>query len=128
MNLKAIKTKTQENIITTIKSMVGESVNVQASYDFEHETVTVLLLEEHTANETLERIVVYNCLYNVETDNLTVSGFARRYGYDAFGIAFINNEPVTVDEQFIFGMKTGIRQGLQLPLENAPVETNESAE
>lgn len=128
MNLKAIKTKTQENITTVIKSMVNENVSVQVNYDFEKEIVSLLLVEENKQEETLERIIVYSCVYGVEQKTLSVTGFARRFGYDNFGIAFINNEPVTVDEPFINGIKAGIDAGLNMPLEEAPVETNESAE
>lgn len=128
MNLKAIKTKTQENITTVIKSMVNENVSVQVNYDFEKEIVSLLLVEENKQEETLERIIVYSCIYGVEQKTLSVTGFARRFGYDNFGIAFINNEPVTVDEPFINGIKAGIDAGLNMPLEEAPVETNESAE
>lgn len=131
MNLKAIKTKTQENITTVIKSMVNENVAVQVNYDFEKEIVSLLLVEENKQEETLERIIVYSCVYGVEQKTLSVTGFARRFGYDNFGIAFINNEPVTVDEPFINGIKAGIEAGLNMPLETpveAPVETNESAE
>lgn len=131
MNLKAIKTKTQENITTVIKSMVNENVTVQVNYDFEKEIVSLLLVEENKQEETLERIIVYSCVYGVEQKTLSVTGFARRFGYDNFGIAFINNEPVTVDEPFINGIKAGIDAGLNMPLETpaeAPVETNESAE
>lgn len=131
MNLKAIKTKTQENITTVIKSMVNENVSVQVNYDFEKEIVSLLLVEENKQEETLERIIVYSCVYGVEQKTLSVTGFARRFGYDNFGIAFINNEPVTVDEPFINGIKAGIEAGLNMPLETpveAPVETNESAE
>lgn len=128
MNLKAIKTKTQENITTVIKSMVNENVTVQVNYDFEKEIVSLLLVEENKQEETLERIIVYSCVYGVEQKTLSVTGFARRFGYDNFGIAFINNEPVTVDEPFINGIKAGIDAGLNMPLEEAPVETNESAE
>lgn len=128
MNLKAIKTKTQENITTVIKSMVNENVTVQVNYDFEKEIVSLLLVEENKQEETLERIIVYSCIYGVEQKTLSVTGFARRFGYDNFGIAFINNEPVTVDEPFINGIKAGIDAGLNMPLEEAPVETNESAE
>ena len=131
MNLKAIKTKTQENITTVIKSMVNENVSVQVNYDFEKEIVSLLLVEENKQEETLERIIVYSCVYGVEQKTLSVTGFARRFGYDNFGIAFINNEPVTVDEPFINGIKAGIDAGLNMPLETpveAPVETNESAE
>lgn len=131
MNLKAIKTKTQENITTVIKSMVNENVTVQVNYDFEKEIVSLLLVEENKQEETLERIIVYSCVYGVEQKTLSVTGFARRFGYDNFGIAFINNEPVTVDEPFINGIKAGIEAGLNMPLETpveAPVETNESAE
>jgi hypothetical protein len=128
MNLKAIKTKTQENITTVIKSMVSEGVNVQTFYDFEQEIVSLLLIEENKQGDNLERIIVYSCVYNVEQKALSVTGFARRFGYDNFGIAFVNNEPVTVDEPFISGIKAGIEAGLNMPLEEAPVETNESAE
>ena len=131
MNLKAIKTKTQENITTVIKSMVNENVTVQVNYDFEKEIVSLLLVEENKQEETLERIIVYSCIYGVEQKTLSVTGFARRFAYDNFGIAFINNEPVTVDEPFINGIKAGIDAGLNMPLETpeeAPVETNESAE
>ena len=131
MNLKAIKTKTQENITTVIKSMVNENVTVQVNYDFEKEIVSLLLVEENKHEETLERIIVYSCVYGVEAKTLSVTGFARRFAYDNFGIAFINNEPVTVDEPFINGIKAGIDAGLNMPLETpaeAPVETNESAE
>lgn len=128
MNLKAIKTKTQENITNVIKSMVSEGVNVQTFYDFEQEIVSLLLIEENKQGDNLERIIVYSCVYNVEPKTLSVTGFARRFGYDNFGIAFVNNEPVTVDEPFISGIKAGIEAGLNMPLEEAPVETNESAE
>lgn len=128
MNLKAIKTKTQENITNVIKSMVNENVTVQVNYDFEKEIVSLLLVEENKQEETLERIIVYSCVYGVEHKTLSVTGFARRFAYDNFGIAFINNEPVTVDEPFINGIKAGIDAGLNMPLEEAPVETNESAE
>lgn len=131
MNLKAIKTKTQENITNVIKTMVNENVTVQVNYDFEKEIVSLLLVEEHKQEEILERIIVYSCIYGVEQKTLSVTGFARRFGYDNFGVAFINNEPVTVDEPFINGIKAGIDAGLNMPLETpveAPVETNESAE
>ena len=123
MNLKAIKTKTQENITKVIKSMVNEGVNVQAFYDFEKESVTLLLLEEVKQEDAIERIVVYSCVYGVENQSLSVTGFARRFAYDNFGIAFVNNEPITVDEPFINGIKAGINAGLQMPLEDeTPVE------
>lgn len=127
MNLKAIKAKTQENITTVIKSMVNEGVNVQSHYDFEKEIVTLLLVEEVKQEEVLERMIVYSCTYAVETQALSVTGFARRFGYDNFGVAFINNEPITVDEPFINGIKAGINAGLNMPVEEtpAPVETNE---
>ena len=51
MNLKAIKTKTQENITTVIKSMVNENVTVQVNYDFEKEIVSLLLVEENKQEE-----------------------------------------------------------------------------
>lgn len=116
MNLKAIKTKTQENITNVIKSMVSEGVTVQTYYDFEKDTVSLLLLEENKQEETLERIIVYSCVYEVEKKALSVTGFARRFGYDNFGVAFINNEPITVDEPFISGIKSGIDAGLNLPI------------
>jgi HSP90 family molecular chaperone len=128
MNLKAIKTKTQENITNVIKTMVSDNVTVQTFYDLEQEVISVILIEEHKQNETVERIIAYSCVYNMEPKTLSVTGFARRYAYDNFGIAFINNEPVTVDEPFINGIKAGIDAGLNMPLEEAPVETNESAE
>ena len=46
MNLKAIKTKTQENITTVIKSMVNENVTVQVNYDFEKEIDIPLLYKK----------------------------------------------------------------------------------
>lgn len=128
MNLKAIKTKTQENITNVIKTMVSDNVTVQTFYDLEQEVISVILIEEHKQNETVERIIAYSCVYNMEPKTLSVTGFARRYAYDNFGIAFVNNEPVTVDEPFINGIKAGIDAGLNMPLEEAPVETNESAE
>lgn len=128
MNLKAIKTKTQENITNVIKTMVSDNVTVQTFYDLEQEVISVILIEEHKQNEVVERIIAYSCVYNMEPKTLSVTGFARRYAYDNFGIAFVNNEPVTVDEPFINGIKAGIDAGLNMPLENAPVETNESAE
>ena len=70
MNLKAIKTKTQENITTVIKSMVNENVTVQVNYDFEKEIVSLLLVEENKQEETLERIIVYSCVYGVEQKTL----------------------------------------------------------
>lgn len=120
MNLKAIKAKTQENITTVVKSMVSENVDVQVNYDFEKEIVNLLLLEEVKQDDLMERIIVYSCTYGVEGQTLSVTGFARRYGYDSFGIAFINNEPVTVDEAFISGIKSGINAGLNMPLESVP--------
>ena len=128
MNLKAIKTKTQENITNVIKTMVSDNVTVQTFYDLEQEVISVILIEEHKQNEMVERIIAYSCVYNMEPKTLSVTGFARRYAYDNFGIAFVNNEPVTVDEPFINGIKAGIDAGLNMPLEEAPVETNESAE
>ena len=128
MNLKAIKTKTQENITNVIKTMVSDNVTVQTFYDLEQEVISVILIEEHKQNETVERIIAYSCVYNMEPKTLSVTGFARRYAYDNFGIAYVNNEPVTVDEPFINGIKAGIDAGLNMPLEEAPVETNESAE
>ena len=128
MNLKAIKTKTQENITNVIKTMVSDNVTVQTFYDLEQEVISVILIEEHKQNEVVERIIAYSCVYNMEPKTLSVTGFARRYAYDNFGIAFVNNEPVTVDEPFINGIKAGIDAGLNMPLEEAPVETNESAE
>jgi hypothetical protein len=122
MNLKAMKTKTQDNIMSVMKTMVGENVNVQVVYDLEQEIVNVLLVEENKQEETVERIVVYSCTFSKENQALTVSGFARRYAYDAFGIAFVNNEPVIVDEPFIAGIKAGINAGLNMPLEDEPVK------
>ena len=123
MNLKAIKAKTQENITKVIKTMVNENVDVQAYYDFEKEMVSLLLVEEAKQEDKVERIIVYSCVYGVEGKSLSVTGFARRFAYDNFGIAFINNEPVTVDEPFINGIKAGIEAGLNLPMEDeTPVE------
>ena len=70
MNLKAIKTKTQENITKVIKSMVNEGVNVQAFYDFEKESVTlqgepsilnkmIIIMEKRTTVAT--KIRLYMC-------------------------------------------------------------------
>ena len=123
MNLKAIKTKTQENITNTIQQMVSEGVKVQCNYDFENEVVSLLLVEEQKKDEMVERIIVYSCVYGKEQDALSVTGFARRFGYDGFGIAFVNNEPVTVDEPFINGIKAGINVGLNMPVEETPTET-----
>ena len=123
-----IKSKTQENIISTIQRMVNEGVTVQCNYDFENEIVTVLLLEERKQNDVIEGIIVYNCQYNKEQDALAVTGFARRYGYDAFGIALVNNEPVTVDESFIHGIKSGITIGLNMPIEDTPTPAPTNAE
>ena len=127
MNLKMIKTNTQNNIISIIKSMVNERFTVQCNYDLENEVISILLDEEIKQEEVVERIIIYSCVYRREQDSLSVTGFARRYGYDAFGISTITNEPVTVDEAFMAGIKGGIVAGLNMPLE-APVETNESAE
>jgi ADP-dependent phosphofructokinase/glucokinase len=80
MNLKMIKSKTQENIINTIKQLVSANVNVQAHYDLEKETITLLLIEETKQNEMLDRMIVYNCGYDINAQSLTVTGFARRYG------------------------------------------------
>lgn len=124
MNLKMIKSKTQENIVATIQRMVGEAVNVQCNYDFENEIVTILLLEEHKRDDVLEGLVIYNCRFNKEENALSVTGFARRFGYDAFGVAFINNEPITVDESFIHGIKSGITIGLGMPIEETPAPAN----
>lgn len=125
MNLKMIKSKTQENIIAIIKSMVNENVTVQCNYDLESEIVTVLLVEEQKREELIERTIIYNCGFNKEQGSLTVTGFARRYGYDAFGISLVTNEPVTVDEPFINGMKGAIYAGLNAPIEeDTPAPAN----
>ena len=127
MNLKMIKSKTQENIISIIKSMVNERVTVQCNYDLENEVISLLLAEEIKQEEVVERIIIYSCVYRREQDSLSVTGFARRYGYDAFGISTITNEPVTVDEAFMSGIKGGIYAGLNAPIEEdtpAPAPAN----
>jgi hypothetical protein len=112
-------------------SLLNAFINkIKNGQDFSFDA-SVILIEEHKQNETVERIIAYSCVYNMEPKTLSVTGFARRYAYDNFGIAFVNNEPVTVDEPFINGIKAGIDAGLNMPLETpveAPVETNESAE
>ena len=49
----------------------------------------------------------------VNPDILSVAGFNRRYGYDAFGVAQIVNDPITVDEGFLSTMKHAIIAAFQ---------------
>lgn len=124
MNIKAIKEKTQSNVKSVIKSMVGENVTVNCEYDLTHNTIAVLLVEETRKDDQISHFVVYHCVYSVEAQSLSVSGFARRFVYDAFGVVSVTNEPVTVDEFFINGIKNGIAAGLNMPTE----EEEESSE
>ena len=110
MNLKAIKTKTQLKTIITMENKVS------VQYDFEKE----IFHYEENKQETLNDCMIWNKKF--------ICNGLLDVCYDNFGIAFINNEPVTVDEPFINGIKAGIDAGLNMPLEEAPVETNESAE
>lgn len=125
MNIKAIKEKTQSDVKAVISSMVGENVVVNCEYDLTHNTIAVLLVEETRKDEQISHFVVYHCLYSVETQNLSVSGFARRFGYDAFGVSTVTNEPVTVDELFINGIKNGIAAGLNMPSEEEDTKAPE---
>lgn len=126
MDIKQYKKNTEDRVVNVIKGMVNEGVAVSANYDINRDAISLLLTEEKKQEEVRESLVVYNCVYVKESDALAVSGFVRRYGYDAFGIAQIVNDPVTVDEPFMTGIKDGIKYGLQEPV--AAPETSESAE
>lgn len=112
MDIKLYKKNIEEKLDTIIKSMVTEGVVVQSEYDLANDAITILLLEEHlkgeNENSIRESLTVYNCYYRREQDVLSIAGFNRRYGYDAFGIAQIVNDPITVDENFINAMKHAI--------------------
>lgn len=113
MDIKQYKLNLETKIKDTIKSLVDEKVEVNASYDLERDIISVFLIEERQKEEVRESIVVYNCIFAKETNLLTVIGFVRRYMYDNFGIASIVNEPVAVDENFINGIKGAIFAALQ---------------
>lgn len=113
MDIKQYKLNLETKIKDTIKSLVDEKVEVNASYDLEKDIISVFLIEERQKEEVRESIVVYNCIFAKETNLLTVIGFVRRYMYDNFGIASIVNEPVAVDENFINGIKGAIFAALQ---------------
>lgn len=113
MDIKQYKLNLETKIKDTIKSLVDEKVEVNASYDLERDVISVFLIEERQKEEVRESIVVYNCIFAKETNLLTVIGFVRRYMYDNFGIASIVNEPVAVDENFINGIKGAIFAALQ---------------
>lgn len=113
MDIKQYKLNLETKIKDTIKSLVDEKVDVNASYDLERDIISVFLIEERQKEEVRESIVVYNCIFAKETNLLTVIGFVRRYMYDNFGIASIVNEPVAVDENFISGIKGAIFAALQ---------------
>ena len=117
MDIKLYKKNIEEKIVSIVQSMVNEGVTVQADYDLANDTLTILLLEEHRQGEnessTRESLTVYNCCYRHESDILSVAGFNRRYGYDAFGVAQIVNDPITVDEGFLSTMKHAIIAAFQ---------------
>lgn len=113
MDIKQYKLNLETKIKDTIKSLVDEKVDVNASYDLERDIISVFLIEERQKEEVRESIVVYNCIFAKETNLLTVIGFVRRYMYDNFGLASIVNEPVAVDENFINGIKGAIFTALQ---------------
>lgn len=115
MDIKQYKKDIEDRVVNVIKSMVNEGVEVSANYDINRDAVSILLTEEKKQEEVRESLVVYNCVYVREADALAVSGFVRRYGYDAFGVAQIVNDPVTVDEPFMNGIKSGIKAGLAEP-------------
>lgn len=112
MDIKLYKKNIEEKINSVVKSMVNEGVEVQSEYDLANDALTILLSEEHLRGEgesvTRESLTIYNCYYRHEEDGLSVAGFNRRYGYDAFGVAQIVNDPITVDENFMRTMKGAI--------------------
>ena len=122
MDIKQYKLNLETKIKDTIKSLVDEKVEVNASYDLERDIISVFLIEERQKEEVRESIVVYNCIFAKETNLLTVIGFVRRYMYDNFGIASIVNEPVAVDENFINGIKGAIFAALQPEMVDASSE------
>lgn len=123
MDIKQYKKDLESRTVEIIKSMVADNVNVNAAYNLESDSISVLLTNETVREENIrESILVYSCTYMFETDSFSVAGFNRRYGYDAFGVAQIVNDPVTVDEAFINGMKTGLRLVKMEPA--APAEEN----
>ena len=117
MDIKLYKKKIEEKIISTVQSIVNERVSVQAEYDLANDGLTILLFEEHRQGEgessTRESLTVYNCYYHHEADSLSVAGFNRRYGYDAFGVAQIVNDPITVDENFMHTIRRAIMTAFQ---------------
>lgn len=113
MNIKQYKQDLENKVVETLKSLVNETVMVQANYDINKDSIAVLLIEEHKKEEVRESLVVYSCNYIIPTNQLSVTGFMRRYGYDGFGIAQIINDPITVEDSFINGMKNGLQFALQ---------------
>lgn len=112
MDIKQYKKDLETKTVEIIKKMVSETVNVESLYNLESDTISVLLTEEkfRDNDKTIrDSILVYSCSYDFEKDAFSVAGFNRRYGFDAFGIAQVVNDPITVDEIFIANMKTGLR-------------------
>ena len=112
MDIKQYKKDLENKTVQIIKSMVADSVNVESSYNLDGDIISVLLTEEHFRDQEKtfrDSILVYSCSYGFEQDSFSVAGFNRRYGYDAFGVAQVVNDPITVDEVFISNMKTGLR-------------------
>lgn len=116
MNLKERKQKLEESVVNTLKGMLPkENLEIKAQYDIENGIIATLILQSFPHPElkdALDRIVAYTCNYSEEKDEILVTAFVRKFGYDTFGISAVVNNPVTIDEGFMTGIKAGIKAGI----------------
>lgn len=120
MNLKERKLKLENSVVEVVTSMLPKDevnkIDAKASYDIEEGNINVLISQSYphaTIKDALAKVVVYTCSYNEEKEKITITSFVRNYDYDAFGISAVNNTPVSLSEDFMLGIKSGILEGVR---------------
>lgn len=131
MNLKERKNKLETSVVEVLKNMLDKDIDVKAQYSIENDIMAALIVQSVKSTEikdAIDHIVAYTCAYDEEKDALSVSAFARRYAYDSFGVSLVVNNSVTIDEQFVNGIKAGIKAGIAALDAPAPAEATAQAE
>lgn len=110
MNIKQYKKDYEDKITEEVKKIVNERIQVKSFYDMENNAITVYIVDDNVEENVRKSIVVYSCIYDVEKDSLTTTGFKRSYAYDGFGVSMVFTDPVLIEETFISGIKGAISQ------------------